>query len=96
MQVYCVFEMHGEECEYIRKDILLGIFANIDSAKLYVSGINTSDYSNDHLKFEYYCYVHKSMNIKNNYTYIGKREDCSRYCTKDAFAGFVIECMEVK
>ena len=89
-QVYCVFRATGEGDGCSIFD-LMSICQTIEKCNEIIANDNKDYYlSNQKIDLVYY-----SMDKSNNYTYIGKREDCKTDCRYFHLGGYVIEKMEI-
>ena len=93
MKVYCVFECWGEGDSYTVFD-LKGVAKDLNAAHqkvaellhqhLSVHAVNVPENIEDNR-------IHKSMSATNNWSYVGKREDCKDMCNWTELGGWVIE-----
>ena len=88
MKVYAVFSAYGDGDWYTTFD-LFAITADLESAKEKIA-LSHKDRSKNAQKFDI---IHEDMNESNNYTYIGKRENCKEGCY--ALSGYVIEEFDI-
>ena len=86
--VYCVYRVFGEGDGYSCFD-LIAVCTYIENCVDLISKLE------EHNKVNSVMPVHETMTFENNYTFIGKRKDCSSDCHYGHLGGYVVEQSEL-
>lgn len=86
--VYSVYRVYGEGDGYSTFD-LIAVCTDIHNCLQLIGQLE------EHKTLNSIHPVHETMTYENNYTYIGKRKDCSYDCPWSHFGGYIIEVSEL-
>jgi len=100
-QVFAIFKSFGDGDSYLQFE-LLEICYTLETAQEIIATYfddkvlkKIKEYASERRKWiDSPC--HDSINASNNYTFVGKRSECTNVFASDSIAGYVIEVIEVR